>query len=284
MSGLSGCRRWRVESSTVARFKDPAIMRTRFPAQAPFCPARRVALTGALTLALAALAGCANPGVREDKSSTSQALRKLPRKSPEQRVAVAVYEVGSNLMELPSRGATEMFKTALVKSGQFRVVERAKLARGVVAEKQMNAAGQTTGTVAQQPLRGAEYIFQAEITVITASASGSSTGVNVAGLQLGGSGNKDTLGVDISIVDAATGDVVDAVNVRRKLAASQLSVSGVGALASRVMAERGKMASVYTPEVAHTSGRKDSLDEGLRACLEEGVRLLALRFDVKPVP
>lgn len=284
MSGLGGWRRWRVEPSNFARVQGTAIMRTRFPATTHFCPARRFALTGAMSLAVAALAGCASPGVREDRSSTSQALRKLPRKSQEQRVAVAVYEVSSNLMELPSRGATEMFKTALVKSGQFRVVERAKLARGVVAEKQMNAAGQTTGTVAQQPLRGAEYIFQAEITEITASASGSSTGVNVAGLQLGGSGNKDTLGVDISIVDAASGDIVDAVNVRRKLAASQVSVSGVGALASRVMAERGKMASVYTPEVAHTSGRKDSLDEGLRACLEEGVRLLALRFEVKPVP
>ncbi|WP_158218199.1 CsgG/HfaB family protein [Roseateles puraquae] len=235
-----------------------------------------------MTLALVAMTGCASPGAREDSSTSTQSLRKLPRKSPEQRVAVAVYEVSSNLMELPSRGATEMFKTALVKSGQFRVVERAKLARGVVAEKQLNAAGQTTGTVAQQPLRGAEYIFQAEITEINAAASGSSTGVNIAGLQLGGSGNKDSLGVDISIVDAATGDIVDAVNVRRKLSGSQVSVSGVGALASRVMAERGKVASAYTPEVAHTSSRKDSLDEGLRSCLEEGVRLLALRFDQKP--
>ncbi|MDI4631434.1 hypothetical protein J7U46_00060 [Pelomonas sp. V22] len=235
-----------------------------------------------MTLALAALAGCASKGAREDSSGTSQALRKLPRKSQEQRVAVAVYEVSSNSMELPSRGATEMFKTALVKSGQFRVVERAKLARGVVAEKQLNGAGQTTGTVAQQPLRGAEYIFQAEITEISASGSGSSTGLNVAGLQLGGSDNKDTLGLDISIVDAATGDIVDAVNVRRKLAGSSLSVSGVGALVSRVMAERGKVASAYTPEVAHSSSRKDGLDEGLRSCLEEGVRLLALRFDVKP--
>lgn len=247
-----------------------------------FSSARRLALSGGAALALTVLfTGCASNGVREDTSSTSQALRKLPRKSQEQRVAVAVYEVSSNLMELPSRGATEMFKTALVKSGQFRVVERAKLSRGVIAEKQLNAAGQTTGAVAQQPLRGAEYIFQAEITEIAAGGSGSSTGVNVAGLQLGGSDNKDTLGVDISIVDAATGDIVDAVNVRQKLTGSTVSVSGIGALVSRVMADRGKVASAYTPEVAHTSGRKDSLDMGLRSCLEEGVRLLALRFDMK---
>ncbi|MDG0854787.1 hypothetical protein EXH46_13505 [Pelomonas puraquae] len=278
MSGSGRARRWLGRAS---HFPDRT-MTTQRLSPTRFSPARRRALAGSMTLALVAMTGCASPGAREDSSTSTQSLRKLPRKSPEQRVAVAVYEVSSNLMELPSRGATEMFKTALVKSGQFRVVERAKLARGVVAEKQLNAAGQTTGTVAQQPLRGAEYIFQAEITEINAAASGSSTGVNIAGLQLGGSGNKDSLGVDISIVDAATGDIVDAVNVRRKLSGSQVSVSGVGALASRVMAERGKVASAYTPEVAHTSSRKDSLDEGLRSCLEEGVRLLALRFDQKP--
>lgn len=242
--------------------------------------ARRRVLAFTATLVLPALWGCATSGAREDRSASTQALRKLPRRSQEQRVAVTVYEVSSNLPELPPRGATEMFKTALVKSGQFRVVERAKLARGVIAEKQLNAAGQTTGSTAQQPLRGAEYIFQAEITEINAGASTSSTGVNIAGLQIGRGGSSDAIGLDISIVDASTGDVVDAVNVRRTLGNSTASVSGVGALASRVMVERGKAPSPYLPEIGHNSSRKDSLDVGLRECVEEGVRLLAQRFDL----
>ncbi|MEK8033876.1 CsgG/HfaB family protein [Ideonella sp. DXS29W] len=244
---------------------------------------RRCALMVAAALALPALWGCATNRAQEDRSATSQALRKLPRKTQEQRVAVAVYEVSSGLPELPARGATEMFKTALLKSGQFRVVERAKLSRGVVAEKQLNAAGQTTGTSAQQPLRGAEYIFQAEITEVNAGADNSSTGINIAGLQLGRGNSSDTIGLDISIVDANTGEVVDAVNVRRALGGSSASVSGVGTLVSRVMIERGKTPSAYTPEIEHNSARKDSLDVGLRECLEEGVRLLALRFDAATV-
>lgn len=78
--------------------------------------AAALALAAALTLS-----GCAsNAPAQADHSASRQALVELPRKSAEQRVVVAIYEVSSNLQELPPRGATEQFKTALVKSGQFR--------------------------------------------------------------------------------------------------------------------------------------------------------------------
>lgn len=230
--------------------------------------------------ALVSLGGCANTPVA-DSSPTHQALTKLPRKNVESRVAVGIYEVTSNLPEIPPRGATEQFKTALVKSGQFRVVERAKLDRGVVREKQLNAAGQTTGNTAQSQLRGAEYIFQAEITELNSGASGSSNGINIGGLQLGGASNKDELGLDVSIVDANTGDVLDAINVRKTLSGSAVSVGGVGAFFNTVMAQNGQSTSVYTPEVQHQSTRKDSFDAALRQAIEEAVRQLALRFDVQ---
>ena len=234
-----------------------------------------------LSLALAALipfAGCANLP-QADASPTSLALTKLPRKSAEARVPVAIYEVTSSLQELPPRGATEQFKTALVKSGQFRVVERAKLDRGVVREKQMNAAGQTSGNAAQAQLRGAEYIFQADITELNGGASTGSSGINIGGLQLGGAKNKDELGLDVSIVDALSGEVVDAINVRKTLGGSAVSVGGIGALVNTVLIQSGQTPSVYTPEVQHQSTRKDSFDAALRQAIEESVRLLALRFD-----
>jgi len=236
-----------------------------------------------LPLALAALVslgGCASTPV-VDHSPTSQALNRLPRKSPEARVAVGIYEVTSNLPEIPPRGATEQFKTALVKSGQFRVVERAKLDRGVVREKQLNAAGQTTGNSAQTPLRGAEYLFQAEITELNGGARGSSNGINIGGFQLGGASNQDELGLDVSIVDANTGEVLDAINVRQTLGGSAVSIGGVGALINTVLLENGKTPSAYTPEVQHQSTRKDSFDAALRQAIEEAVRQLALRFDVQ---
>lgn len=225
----------------------------------------------ALVLTLAACIGAAHAGSKQRPT--------LPRKSGDARVAVAIYEFTSNLPEISPRGATEQFKTALVQSGQFRVVERAKLDRGVVREKQMNAAGQTTGSTSQQQLRGAEYIFEAEITELGSGTRTSSNGVNIGGLQVGGARNNDELGIDISIVDANTGDVVDAISVRKRLKGSAHSVGGIGALINRVRAEKGKGGVAYSPEVQHQSTSKDNFDAVLREAIEEAVYELAKRFD-----
>ncbi|MBL8263829.1 MAG: hypothetical protein JNM58_15535 [Xanthomonadaceae bacterium] len=226
----------------------------------------------ASVLALASSIGTAHAGGNKQRPI-------LPRKSADARVAVAIYEFTSNLPEISPRGATEQFKTALVQSGQFRVVERARLSRGVTQEKQMNAAGQTTGNTAQQQLRGAEYIFEAEITELGSGTRTSSNGVNVGGLQIGGASNRDELGLDVSIVDANTGDVVDAITVRRKLKGSARSVGGLGALINRVRAEKGKGGIAYSPEVQHQSTSKDNFDAVLREAIEEAVHELAKRFD-----
>lgn len=225
----------------------------------------------AVVLTLLACASAAQAGSKQRPT--------LPRKSSDARVAVAIYEFTSNLPEISPRGATEQFKTALVQSGQFRVVERARLDRGVVREKQMNAAGQTTGTTSQQPLRGAEYIFEAEITELGSGTSTSSNGVNIGGLQIGGARNNDELGLDVSIVDANTGDVLDAISVRKRLKGTARSVGGIGALINRVRAEQGKGGVAYSPEVQHQSTRKDNFDAVLREAIEDAVHELAKRFD-----
>lgn len=232
-------------------------------------PRNRFAL--ALVLTLAACIGSAHAGSKQRPT--------LPRKSSDARVAVAIYEFTSNLPEISPRGATEQFKTALVQSGQFRVVERAKLDRGVVREKQMNAAGQTTGSTSQQQLRGAEYIFEAEITELGSGTRTSSNGVNIGGLQVGGARNNDEFGIDVSIVDANTGDVVDAISVRKRMKGAARSVGGIGALINRVRAEKGKGGVAYSPEVQHQSTSKDNFDAVLREAIEEAVYELAKRFD-----
>lgn len=225
----------------------------------------------ALVLLLAACIGTALAGSKQRPT--------LPRKSSDARVAVAIYEFTSNLPEISPRGATEQFKTALVQSGQFRVVERAKLDRGVVREKQMNAAGQTTGSTSQQQLRGAEYIFEAEITELGSGTRTSSNGVNIGGMQIGGASNRDEFGIDVSIVDANTGDVVDAISVRKRMKGAARSVGGIGALINRVRAEKGKGGVAYSPEVQHQSTSKDNFDAVLREAIEEVVHELAKRFD-----
>lgn len=224
-----------------------------------------------------ALAGCAGyEAPRADTAPTTQALKKLPRKSGE-RVAVTIYEFRSGLSDASARGATDVFKTALVQSGQFIVVERARLNEGVGREKQLNQAGATTGRSGATQLRGAAYIFEGAVTEANSSESQNSTSVGVRGLQIGGGSNRDSIAVDVRIVDASNGDVLDVVSVRKTIASSSVQVSGIGDFVNTILAARGK-SSPYVPDVQTQQQKREGVDSALRDAINQAVVELAKRF------
>lgn len=239
----------------------------------PFVVALAVAL---LPGCLQTMQGFAEPA-QADSTAGARALKKLPRK-PGERVAVTIYEFRSELPSVSARAATDMFKTALVHSGQFRVVERGRLNEGVLREKQLQQGGFATGTAAQRQLRGAQYVFEGTLSEANQSERQRSGGVSVAGMQVGGGGNRDSIAVDVRIVDAASGDIVDAVTVRKTIASDEASVSGVGSLLGTVLAQRGR-SSPYTPDIQAQQRRAEGLDAALRAAIDEAVLQLARRFE-----
>ena len=237
----------------------------------------RVATLVAATAGLAACAGTPTAEAPQvDRSASTQALKKLPHKAGE-LVAVSIYEFRSSVGEIPARGSTDMFKTALVQSGQFRVVERARLNEGVIREKQLNAAGLSTGKAGAEQLTGARYIFEGSITEANASQTQRSGGFSVAGMELSGSTNKDVLGIDVRIVDVATGDVLDVVTVRKSVASDAVGVSGIGNLVGTMLTRKGR-STTYVPDVQLQQQRKESLDAALRAAIDQAVIELAGRF------
>jgi curli biogenesis system outer membrane secretion channel CsgG len=180
----------------------------------------------AFVSACALLTGCASTPYEAPQvaaTPTSQALKKLPRKAGEP-VAVSIYEFRSSVSEVSARGATDMFKTALVQSGQFRVVERSRINDGVIREKQLNAQGMSSGRSAQQPLRDARYLFEGAVTEANATENQRSGAINVGGLEIGGGSNQDTIAIDVRIVDVASGDIVDSITVRKALQSDNASV------------------------------------------------------------
>jgi curli biogenesis system outer membrane secretion channel CsgG len=176
-----------------------------------------------------------------------------------------------------ARTATDMFTTALVQSGQFRVVERNRMNEGVVREKQLQQAGWASGNAAQQQLRGAQYIFEGTVSEANVAESQGSGGINVAGLQIGGGRNQDSIAVDVRVVDAGNGDVLDAVTVRKPIATKEAAVSGVGNLIGTVMAQRGR-SSPYVPDAQAQGRSSEGLDSAVRAAIDEAVLQLARRF------
>jgi curli production assembly/transport component CsgG len=229
-------------------------------------------LTAALALPLVAAAQA-----RADATPGAQQLKKLPRKQGD-RVAVTIYEFRSMLPGMNARTATEMFTTALVQSGQFRVVERSRVNEGVVREKQLQQAGWASGNAAQQPLRGAQYIFEGTVSEANVQESANSGGINIAGMQIGGGKSQDSIVIDVRIVDAANGDVLDALTVRKPVVASSAGVSGVGNLAATILGRRGKD-TTYVPDVQAQNQQREGIDSAVRAAIEESVLQLARRFE-----
>ena len=215
--------------------------------------------------------------MRVDAAPSTQAIKKLPRKTGD-RVAVTIYEFRSGVTEIPARGATDMFKTALVQSGQFRVVERARLEQGVLREKQINAQGMSKGTSSQQQLRDAQYVFEGAITEANPNQNARSGSIGVAGAEIGGGTNKDMIGIDVRIIDVASGDIVDVITVRKPIASDSIGIGGIGNLIATVRSVAGKAVSPYTPDVRVDQKRRESLDQALRAVIDEAVVVLSQRF------
>jgi curli biogenesis system outer membrane secretion channel CsgG len=235
--------------------------------------------------AIALLAGCASlpgdeaPAVNPQAvaaTTPAPAARKLTHRQGEP-VAVAVYQFPSNIAEIPERGTTDMFITALAQTGQFHVVDRSQSSQSVIQEKQLNSQGLSAGDSAQQKLRGAQYIFEGAITEANGGETQRSSAIGVAGMSVSGGNNRDTVGVDVRILDAATGDVVDVVSVRKTVKSDSAGVSGIGNLLGTMLAARGK-STTYTPDVNVLQQRKQGVDAALRAVINQAVAQLSARF------
>lgn len=230
-----------------------------------------------LALGLAAHPARADDDPVVQTSKQSQALASLPARPLEQRVPVTIYEFHVGVPDVSVAAATDIFTTTLIESHQFRVVERNRLNQGVLLEKQLNGAGQTTGNVAQQKLSGARYIFEGTVSEANAGAAQNQGGINIGGLSLGGGKNKDTIAVDVRILDAATGDVLDSVSVSKVLNDTSVGIGGTAAFANTIASMRGHSANPLTPDVQLQSSHKESVDKALRSCIESAVLALIQR-------
>lgn len=223
----------------------------------------------ALGLALVGSVASAVPG---DPETTFPTMRR------EDRPVVAIYEFRSGVNEVGARATTDLFITALVRSGQFRVVERSRLDEGVIKEKQLGAQNLATGDVAQTQLAGARYLFEGAVTEANASENQRASGVSIGGMEIGGGSNKDVIAIDVRVLDAATGEILDVVTVRRDINTTSSKVAGVGNLLAAVAGQRGRMPAIAPPDIHVEQQHKDSLDLALRSAIEEAVHTIAGKF------
>lgn len=226
----------------------------------------------AMLLVVVLVSGCMASSPKVDDSATSRKLENMPRPAGE-RPVVAIYKFRSSVRGVSGDAATDMFSTALIKSGQFAVAERARLNEGVMKEKQLNAQGMSTGDAANYQLAGAKYIFEGVVSEVNADKSSTSVGGKVRGLGVQTQGAAGSIGIDVRVIDARNGVVLDAINVRKDVKQRGVGVSGVGSFVQSVTKKNTMGADVN----AKTSS-KEGVDEALRECIEETIYQLATRY------
>jgi curli biogenesis system outer membrane secretion channel CsgG len=185
---------------------------------------------------------------------------------------VTIYEFKSAIPEVSARAITDMFVTALAKSGAFAVAERARLDESVDREREANAAGRSTGDLAKRKLTGASYLVTGAISEHNEKEATSETGLSLGGAVLGSKAQRASIGLDVRILDAETGLVNDAVSVRRSIHASQKRAGGLGQLLGR----KAAVLAETDVNIGRTSG--EGRDQVVRACVEAAVQEIVERY------
>lgn len=214
---------------------------------------------------------------RVDDSATARSLDALKRRAGE-KPTVAIYEFRSAVPSVAVGAARDMFVTALVRSGAFAVAERQRLNEGVMRERQLAQGGVTTAApAALGQVAAARYIFEVIVSEANSGGKENSSGVNIGGMKVGSASTTDSIGLDVRIVDAQNGLVLDAVNVVKNLESSNSNVSGVGNLLGSLAGLRGRNLPIQV-DAENKSSRKESVDRALRSCIEAAVAELARRL------
>lgn len=211
-----------------------------------------------------------------DNSRTTKKLHSLKRQAGPKKI-VTIYEFRSSCPEVNGAGATDMFTTALIKSGAFAVAERHRLNEGVMREKQLQASGMATGRAGSTKLAGAQYIFEGTVSEANPDEKTAEGGFSVGGMEVGGASKTDSIGLDVRIVDAETGLVLDSVNVRKNIESGSKGISGIGKLAQSIAALKGKHIDL-NPDAQGRLTRKEGVDRALRACIEAAVYEIVKRY------
>lgn len=125
-------------------------------------------------------------------------------------------------------GLSAMLTTALTESERFIVLERGNLST-VMSEQQLAANGLTNQESGAQAgnLFGAQLLIMGSVTEFGQNNSGGGLSFGFSGSDLGGAispqFSKGHVAIDIRIVDATTGQVVNSYTVRKKIESKALA-------------------------------------------------------------
>lgn len=162
---------------------------------------------------------------------------------------------------------TEQLTTALINSGRFLVLER-KALDDVLGEQDLGTSGRVNPETAPGKGRviGAEWLIKGAITEYTDKKSRSTGGVLLRGVGIGGSKREAYVAMDVRIIDAATGEVMDSVKADGRAKSS------------------GALGGLSIGGIVLAAGKEDTtpIGQATRAALTDAMDFICQRMDQIP--
>lgn len=109
-----------------------------------------------------------------------------------------------------ARELQDMLASELVSTRKFQVLERKEI-DAVLGEQDLSASGRVSKStlVKMKKIKGAQYLIAGTVSAYEQSAAKGGK-VRLGGISLGGKKEKTYIAVDVKIIDAETGEIVDA--------------------------------------------------------------------------
>ena len=201
-------------------------------------------------------------------TTASQLLAALPE--PEKRIPIAIYAItdstgqfkadGGASSTVVTQGSTEMLITALQRSRQFTVLDRARFGDLMNEQNLVSSARVAPG---QGPelgaLSGANYMISGSITEYQVSKETGGIGLVIAGR--GGSTEyaKASVALDLRVVDLTTGEVIWAESLQGEIIGEKVGIQLFSFLGKNIV------------EFETGSGKQQVINLVVRTLLEEAV-------------
>ena len=209
-----------------------------------------LSLLGAVLLA----AGCTSTATVVSSSSgpTISQVQQAPANGPQYRVAVSAFDYKAAQRSDVGQGMADMLSDSLFNTGRFIVLEREHL-NEVTQEQDLANSGRFNQATAAPigKLEGAQLLIRGSVTAFEPACKGGSLIII--------SGNQACVTINIRIIDAATGRVVNATTVNGTSASNS-----VGLIFARGDMPIGLGAYSKTP-----------MEQAIRNCIEQAVNYIA---------
>jgi curli biogenesis system outer membrane secretion channel CsgG len=206
-----------------------------------------------LLVAAALAAGCTSTAtVVSSNGPTIAQVQQAPANGPQYRVAISAFDYKAAQRSDVGQGMADMLSDSLFNTGRFIVLEREHL-NEVTQEQDLANSGRFNQATAAPigRLEGAQLLIRGSITSFEPACSGGSLIIV--------SGNQACVSVNIRIIDAATGRVVNATTVDGTSASNSVGL----------IFARGDM------PIGLGAYRKTPMEQAIRNCIEKAVNYIA---------